>query len=214
MPKELVLIKVGDGVFQTASEQDQIESSSWKVGQTIKAEVIKWSARSLINHRRYWALLLMTLKHYKPVDTLFTDKESECLGKYTDVLLRSAPDSGDAFKEVERIVKQEITEARKAYFQTPKDGNHKSGLHCWVKVEAGYYSLLQTPGGVRKEPLSINFNAMAEADFKDFYRAVFQVCWKLVLSSAYETADEAQRAAQGQVDAEDRAFNEFVGLAQ
>jgi len=55
------------------------------------------------------------------------------------------------------------------------------------KVEAGYFDYVMTPNGVTKKPRSINFNAM---DQDDFYKAAFNVCWRLILSRVFE--DEQQ----------------------
>jgi hypothetical protein len=51
-----------------------------------------------------------------------------------------------------------------------------------------------TPGGLKKKALSINFNAMDQYEFNDFYKAAFSVCWQFILSRTFESEGQADNA--------------------
>ena len=67
-------------------------------------------------------------------------------------------------------------------------------LHEWIKIEAGHFEYAMTPNGVTKKALSINFNAMDQDQFNDFYKAAFNVCWRFILSRTFEDERQADNA--------------------
>ena len=65
----------------------------------------------------------------------------------------------------------------------------------WITIEAGHFHLIHTPDGVRKEAKSISWASMDDTAFEPLYRDVFAACWRLVLSSHFETEADAMAAA-------------------
>ena len=66
----------------------------------------------------------------------------------------------------------------------------------WLTIEAGYFEVYETPGGIRKEAQSISFHAMGQEEFNAFYENCFQVAWNMMLSGKFENEEAALQAAQ------------------
>ena len=65
----------------------------------------------------------------------------------------------------------------------------------WLIVKAGYFTIVQNPDGIRKEPMSISFHAMSQEEFNVFYKRCFSVVWNMMLKSVFDSEEAAQDAA-------------------
>lgn len=66
----------------------------------------------------------------------------------------------------------------------------------FITVQAGFYDEVITPAGPRKVPKSWAFASMDDDTFQELYRAVFAVCWELVLQQRFESPEAAEAAAE------------------
>ena len=70
----------------------------------------------------------------------------------------------------------------------------EKAVHKWLVVEAGYFDVLDTPEGLFKIPRSISFKSMDQNEFNHFYKSVFNVAWRHVLSAEFKDEAEAETA--------------------
>ena len=192
MPIEVTLVKGQDGALRPASAADQDHMGKFKTGQAVRVSVTQIKSRSLQHHRLYWGgLIELTMDYWEPTGGLVSLSETSTLKRFADWLDRKGGNSG-AIRRACAAFLDELRHSRGLRIDAP----HKSreALHEWIKMEAGYYRLEETPGGVRRVPLSINFNAMSQDEFGVFYKAAFSVVWRFILSRAFEDDNQAQNA--------------------
>lgn len=177
-----------NGAWIPATSHDAEVSQSLKGARRFSTVQVK--DRSLQHHRLYFGgLLRLTLDYWEPKGGLISPAEIDTLRKFSRWLDIKSGKTG-AIHNAAKVFLTELRDRRAQTIQTP----HKSidALHEWVKVEAGYYDLIVTPAGVRKKARSINFNAMDQDQFNEFYKAAFSVCWRVILSRTFASEDECQ----------------------
>ncbi len=192
MAVEVTLVKGQDGSLRPASAADQEHMGKFKTGQAVRVTVVQIKARSLQHHRLYWGgLIELTMDYWEPTGGLVSASETGTLKRFADWLDRKGGNSG-AVRRACGAFLDELRHSRGQRIEAP----HKSreALHEWLKVEAGYFDYVLTPNGVTKKARSINFNSMDQDEFADFYRAAFNVCWRLALSRTFESESQAQNA--------------------
>lgn len=192
MPAELVLVRVQDGSFRPATSHDQELATKWKIGQPVRVQAIQLKPRSLQQHKRYWGgLLSLAFDYWEPTGGLIGATETKTLKQFSDWLDRKSTGSG-AVRRACRAFLVELRESRSQKIETPEKS--KQALHEWVKEQAGYYDLVQTPSGIRRRAKSINFNAMPQDEFEQFYKDAFSVVWRFILSRSFSNEVEAENA--------------------
>ena len=195
----MVLIKAMDGSFRAATEADQEQSSKWKVGRAVKFKAAQQSDRSLKHHKMYFGgLLRLAFDYWEPAGGLITDSEHATLTAFTSFLGRIGGDEYALAHAQNEFLKQ-VGNARASRIESPV--KTLEALHDWVKVEAGFYTVEQTPKGIKKTAQSINFNAMDKEQFEHFYKEAFSVCWRFILSRTFKNQNEA-----------DNAINQLINL--
>jgi hypothetical protein len=190
--KEIHLVKTQNGSFLPASTMDQEIAGKWKVGQPIRFKAVKVSQRSLQHHKLYWGGLLgLAIDYWEPEGGLISASEKHTLSQFSSWLDSKSGGSGSIQRACEAFM-VELAASRAEKIDAPEKDIEQ--LHKWIKVEAGYFTYVITPHGIRKEPASINFNAMSQDQFNDFYRAAFSVVWKFILSRTFEDEVAAEQA--------------------
>jgi len=192
MPAELMLVRCQDGSLRPATEADQEMAAAWKVGQAVRVVATQVRPRSLQHHRLYWGgLITLAMDYWTPTGGVVSASEISTLKRFCAWMEHKSGDSG-AIRTACRAFLFELRGSRAQRYEAPQAT--KQALHEWIKMEAGYYRLEETPGGVRRVPLSINFNAMSQDEFGVFYKAAFSVVWRFILSRAFEDDNQAQNA--------------------
>ena len=187
---EVVLIKVNNGL-QYATDSDREMCVNWRIGQAVKVKAVKQSKRSLKFHQRYWAgLIAITLAYWEPCEDMTTEAERKLIEQFCGVLDNVIGGGevtiwGNDFLET---LSQKRAQKIQAPNKSPQD------LHDWIKDKAGYYDIVITPSGPKRKLRSIDFNAMSDEAFKDFYKKAFNVCWRYVLGQTFKTEAEADNA--------------------
>lgn len=190
MSKEIVLVKVNNG-FAYATDADREIASSLKIGKAIKATFVQQSARTLPYHQRYWAgLIELTFEYWEPSSEMTTEAEQKLIDQFCKVLDNVI--GGDEVSKWGVEFLETLGHKRAQKIQVPHKS--KQGLHDWIKDKAGYYDIEITPTGPKRKLKSINFNAMSEEQFKEYYKKAFNVCWRYVLSLTFENETEADNA--------------------
>lgn len=182
---DVYLVRRGDGLFPVnPSDLDAVRKLP--MGKPCKASVVQ--PRNLAFHRRAFALMNMAFDYWQP-ETLVTRTESETVRKLGQFLVAN----GMSHAAVQNVLDQ-FTE----HLSCKRDGieleKSFDAFRYWLTVEAGYYCLVQTPSGPRKEPRSISFAAMDADSFREYYRAIFGVLWRVVLSRSFSSEQDAHDA--------------------
>lgn len=192
MATEITLVKCQDGSLRPVTQTDQDMVKSWKLGQGVRVKAVMLKPRSIQHHRLYWGgLIEITMDYWEPTGGLVSASETGTLKRFADWLDRKGGNSG-AVRRACGAFLDELRHSRGSRIEAP----HKSreALHEWIKVEAGYFDYVMTPNGVTKKPRSINFNAMSQDEFNDFYKQAFSVCWRFILSRTFKDKSEADNA--------------------
>lgn len=191
MGKELVLIKVNNG-FAYATDADREASASWKKGQAIRVLAVQQSARSLSYHQRYWAgLIALTFDYWEPSQGMTTEAETKLISKFCQWLDKNAGGGTDLQNWGHEFLTM-LSQNRAQKIPAPH--KTKEALHDWIKEQAGYFDVEITPTGPKRKLKSINFNAMSEEQFREYYKAAFSVCWRYVLAEPFDDEATAHNA--------------------
>lgn len=189
MPIELVMVPVKHAMVPATDHDAELMR---QCKGPMKFTAVKQSARSLQHHRLYWGgLLRLTFDYWEPDTGLLSPSEIATLNKFSRWLDAKSGNSG-AISTACDLFMSELRQSRASKIETPQKSIQE--LHEWVKVEAGHFELVMTPAGIKKKSLSINFNAMSQEQFNDYYKRAFSVCWRLVLSRTFESEQQADTA--------------------
>ncbi len=162
----------------------------WKLGGILTADFKQ--TRNPKFHRKFFALLNLAFDYYEPSSGVLTQDEKRILRKVFKTLDKASGnngvmlDWGKAFIKAEtNHRKQQIVNIEKAFEPFRKD----------IIIQAGFFTEVKVPSGTRKEADSISFAKMEENEFSQLYIAVFDTCWRFVLSRVFSTQQEAEDAA-------------------
>lgn len=191
MATEIVMIKTSSGM-QPSTQHDRDEYDKIPVGQPFKVVITNLKQRSLQHHKLFFGgLLALAFDSWQPKGGLLSPAEKHTMKAFCNWMDSKGFDS-KYVRQAGRVFLEELTERRASKIETPCKS--KQALLDWLKIESGHFELQVTPGGIRKVPKSISFNAMSADEFNEFYRACFAVCWRFILSRSFETEEQLQNA--------------------
>ena len=170
-----------DGLFQPATPYDADILGSLKIGRGYKVEVKQHSNRSYQHHKLFFGGLLPLAYEYWQPEMEFA-KRLEVMSDTGGLWLEYA---GDYLAEI----------ARKRGEKIGAVVADIEAFRKWLIVKAGYFTIVQNPDGIRKEPMSISFHAMSQEEFNVFYKRCFSVVWNMMLKSVFDSEEAAQDAA-------------------
>ncbi|MDY1529877.1 DUF1367 family protein, partial [Pseudomonas aeruginosa] len=171
-------------------EADRETVQKWKAGQVVHGKFTRM--RNAKFHGKFFAMLDLAWEYWEPKGGLVPRQEMRGirgLAKYFEDLngrpgqLQNAVAAYIAKLEADRADRFPAVEKSREAFRE------------WITIEAGHFHLIHTPDGVRKEAKSISWASMDDSAFEPLYRDVFAACWRLVLSSHFETEADAMAAA-------------------
>lgn len=187
---EMILIKNEDGTFAPATDVDYSEAAKVKQGESIRVEAKRFKQRSLQHHRLYWAgLLELVAQYWEPEETFLASHERAVMRSMLEWFkaIGMEENSVRALTDIFKQYAQHVTEQRSE--KLPPVIVTKDAIHEWMKIKCGYYDILTIPSGRYYKPKSINFNAMDQEQFQEFWRRAVNVAWRYVLSRHFD--DEA-----------------------
>lgn len=187
---ELALVKTSHGLVP-ATEADREVLAKWKLGQTVHGSYTKM--RNAGFHRRFFKLLDLAFEYFEPVGGLVTRQELLGIHGLARFFEKASGKPGQLSEAVAAYI-AELEAERILKF--PAVDKSREAFRDWVTIESGHFTLVQTPDGIRRERKSISWSAMDEIEFKALYRDVFAACWRLVLSSVFESEEQAMAAAE------------------
>lgn len=185
---DLALVKTSHGL-QPATEADRELCQKWKVGQVVHGKITKM--RNARFHGKFFAMLDLAFEYWEPKGGLIPRQELRGIQGFAEFLAEWA--SPETINNAANAYVQKLEAARAERF--PAVDKSRPAFREHVTVEAGHYELVQTPEGIRRRAKSISWANMDDTEFEPLYRDVFNVCWRLVLSSHFATEDDAMAAA-------------------
>lgn len=178
---EIMLMRQGRSLMPV-NESDADAIQRLKHGTIYRAEVT--APRNLKRHRRFFALLNLAFDYWQP-ESMVAEVEKETVARLQRYLVHHGL-SADAVNALCFGFVAEL-ESRRAETIT---GKCFESFRSWITVKAGYFEVIQTPAGPRKQPKSISFAQCDDVDFNAFYRQVLNVCWDLTLSRAFDNQEQ------------------------
>ena len=185
---EFVAIRYGNQLHPS-NNHDAEQLKQLKQGDPFRIECYQMRPRSLQHHKLFFAMLQLTLDYWTPAGHMITPSEIQALKRFTSWAEEQTGSAG-ALKSLAKVYLKELSDSRKRQYSVPE--KTIDGLLEWVKLKVGHVTRIMTPDGVKIETKSINFNSMNQADFANFYKRAFNVCWTLVMSKHFESEQQCQ----------------------
>ena len=186
---ELMFIKTNAGLVP-CSETEQVMFNKWKLGEVIAIKTAK-RARNPKFHRKFFNLLNLAFDYYEPSSGVLTKDEKLILKKVFVELDRQSNNSGVLLDWGREFIKAETNQRKSEIINIE---NAFEPFRKDIIVAAGYYDECRVPSGTVKVARSISFASMGEDEFSELYKAVFNVCWRFVLSRNFGSEHDAQNA--------------------
>lgn len=146
--------------------------------------------RNIRFHRKAFALLQLAFSYWEPANFV-TTVEKTTVGQLGKFLVARGLE-----RETVRNLCVEFLRHLNSRRQTLEAEKSFEAFREFMTVEAGYFDVVLTPAGPKKVAKSWSFASMDETTFSNFYRALFNACWRLVLSQHFGSEDEAEAAAE------------------
>lgn len=184
------------GGYWPLRREDKEAFANFKQGEVFEGDLSRQSPRSRRHHGLYFAGLIGLVKQYwVPTAGLITPAERYTANRIASILERESGNTGAVSGRIDEIM--DALARRRAETVTPpemSDSDLTKAIHRWIKEEIGFYDLIQTPGGIRKELKSINWNSLDQPGFFIFYTQAFGCAWNYILSQHFETESDATNA--------------------
>lgn len=190
MAQAIQLVKTSPTTLAPANDEAGEFLQRVKTGIWLNCNITQ--ARNYLFHKRFFALLNLGYQYWTPTGGTITPAEKQYLSAYIRYLIS--------------IVGNEV-----ALYQTELDFNDRVGQHRanghaiaksfeafrkWATIEAGFYDEYILPDNTRRrEARSISFANMSEQEFREVYKAVFNVLWNTILCKTFRSYQEADSVA-------------------
>ncbi|TEU23840.1 DUF1367 family protein [Alkanindiges illinoisensis] len=202
MSVDMMMVCNGRALVPATEHDYAIMRQTYRIGQVIKTETKRQADRSLQHHRLYFGGLIGLVKDYwEPQTGLVHPAEVRTAASFCHYLqskgIALSPEQSQALQQ---DYLQRLTQKRAAKLINPMPAS-TAEIHRWIKIECGYYDVVRLPDGtIEKKAKSISFAKMTQAEFNEFYRAAFGVCWRFVLSRHFECEADAENAINRMLD--------------
>ncbi|WP_026470927.1 DUF1367 family protein [Alkanindiges illinoisensis] len=202
MSVDMMMVCNGRALVPATEHDYAIMRQTYRIGQVIKTETKRQADRSLQHHRLYFGGLIGLVKDYwEPQTGLVHPAEVRTAASFCHYLqskgIALSPEQSQALQQ---DYLQRLTQKRAAKLINPMPAS-TAEIHRWIKIECGYYDVVRLPDGtIEKKAKSISFAKMTQAEFNEFYKAAFGVCWRFVLSRHFECESDAENAINRMLD--------------
>lgn len=187
---DLALVKSANGLIG-ATEADREIIAKLKYGATVHGDFKKM--RNAKFHGKFFAMLDLAWEYWEPVGGLIPRQELRGIHGLAKFFEAQSGKPGQLSDAVAAYI-DGLEQSRAERF--PVVEKSRKAFREWVTVEAGHFTLVQSPAGVEKRPKSISWSKMDDLDFEALYKDVFAACWRLVLQAHFETEADAMSAAE------------------
>lgn len=186
---DLALIRTAQGLVP-ATEADREVTQKWKLGQVVHGKFTRM--RNAKFHGKFFSMLDLAWEYWEPVGGLIPRQEMRGIQGLAKFFEEASGKPGQLSGFVDAYIARLEAERAERF---PAVDKSREAFRDWITIEAGHYHLVQTPDGIRKERKSISWASMDDTQFEPLYRDVFSACWRLVLSSHFDTEEAAMAAA-------------------
>lgn len=184
----LMFIKTKVGLVpHTASDKEVFDK--WKLGEVVSGKFKR--VRNPEFHRKFFSMLNLAFDYYEPSSGVLTEDEKRIATKIFQTLDNYNNSNGVMLDFGREFLKAESQERRS---QLTNIENAFEPFRKDMIEAAGYYDEVRVPSGIKKVARSISFAKMEQGEFNALYKAVFNACWRFVLSRTFKTKEEAQNA--------------------
>lgn len=188
------IVKTTDGTFIPATAFDADVLGRLKIGQPYKVEVKTMNRRSYQHHKLFFGgLLPLAYEYWKPTGGMMRKSEQEAVHWVIREICRKSGADRTLMTDFADQALRELAGLRGERFGAAVLS--MEAFRKWLTVEAGYFDIVETPEGARKEAKSISFASMEQEEFNRFYQACFQVAWNMMLAAVFDSEEAAQEAA-------------------
>jgi hypothetical protein len=193
MPIEMLVRKKG-GMLFPVMDDDKEKLRGVPKDQVFKIALVRQSQRSLKHHQLYWSGLIgLVSQYWAPETGTISPTERAVVFKFAGYLSGFTNDGDPEWlTQAGNQFLQALARSRADKMDTPEP--NRQAIHDWIKEELNLYELYLTPSGWKKKLKSINFNAMTQDEFNEFYKNAFSLAWRFILSRHFESEDAAQNA--------------------
>lgn len=175
------ITRQGDGLYP-ASDSDLGIIRKLPIGKPMQGSATV--PRNLKFHRKAFGLLNLAFSYWEP-KTLVSEVESRTVDNLKNYMAKHGV-SGEAIDALCSGFLSHLNDHR-MHYETGKDF---ASFREWITVKAGFFTIVQTPAGVRKIAKSISFANMDDADFASYYKAILDQCWILCLHSVFDNQEQ------------------------
>lgn len=188
---QLQLVRHTSGILLPATPQTtEILCSKVRMGAVLEADFRQ--VRNPLFHRKFFSLLNLGFEYWTPTGGAITDSERRLVTGYAKFLAHYGGNQQALMSSAEEYLTR-VADKRAASISVCKSFD---AYRAWVTVEAGYFDVVELPdSSIRKEAKSISFAKMDETEFQGLYKAVFDVLWRWILSTAFKSYGEAENVA-------------------
>lgn len=158
------------------------------LGRELGCDVVQ--LRNAALHRKAFAFVKLSFDYWQPKNHV-QSIEKQTVGKLGRFLVGNGLDA-DTVRTLCKQFLHHLNDARRGLV-VAKDFE---SFRQFITIEAGFYKLVITPAGPRKEAKSWAYKNMAQADFENLFSAIRRVCWDLVLSQTFSSIEEADAVAE------------------
>ena len=185
----LALVRTPGG-WQPHTEADRELSQRYKVGQVAHGDFKKM--RNPRFHGKFFSMLDLAWQYWEPTGGLVPRQELRGIHGLARFFEKANGKPGQLSEAVAAYIASLEAERAERF---PAVDKSREAFREEVIVDSGHFDLVQTPAGVKKVAKSISFANMDDLAFEPLYRDVFNACWRLVLSSHFDTEADAMSAA-------------------
>lgn len=187
---DLALVRSANGLVG-ATDADREIISKLKHGSTVHGDFKKM--RNSRFHGKFFAMLDLAWEYWEPVGGLIPRQEMRGILGLAKFFEAQSGKPGQLSNAVAAYI-EGLEQSRAERF--PIVEKSREAFREWITVEAGHFTLVQSPAGIEKRPKSISWSKMCDVEFEALYKDVFATCWRLVLQSHFENESDAMSAAE------------------
>lgn len=175
------------GELLPSSKDDADKIFKLPENQVLKSQ-IKMS-RNYNRLKRAMALLRLSFQYWEP-DSLISSIERNTVQKLADVLVSN----GISYDAVVQVCTEYFNHLEKTRGTVEAEKSFES-FREFITIKSGFFNIVKTPNGIKKEAKSWAFSNMTEETFIEMYKALFNTCWRIALNKHFKSEDDAENAA-------------------
>lgn len=183
-------VKSAGGILIPATPDSNEFVKKLKTGAVIYADFRQ--ARNAAFHRKFFSLLNLGFHYWEPKGGAISPADKALVSGFAKWVAYYAGHEST----LQELANQYLDDAAKNRAGNISAVKSFEAFRAWATIEADFYvSFLMPDGSIRREPKSISFAKMDEAEFSELYSAVLNVLWNYILYRTFPTQQAAENAA-------------------